>query len=54
MNEDDFLENFYSKIEDYVNNDEFMNTFKELIQSEEINRDNLKELIDGVFDGKER
>lgn len=53
MDDKDFLESYYSKIEEEADA-EFMKSFKELIDKNEITRENLMELIDGVFDGKER
>ena len=63
MEESDFLENFYIKVEEEINKEEyassfndeikkeeFLDSFKKLTKDDKITREQLIDLIDGVFD----
>lgn len=49
MNQDAFLNNFYSQLEKETENFDYVNKLKELIQSDELNENSFESLIKEEF-----
>lgn len=51
MSQHEILDEFYSKLEENGVDEKFINSLNELISNDELSKDNLINLIEGVFDG---
>lgn len=51
MSQHEILDGFYCKLEENGVDEEFINSLNELILNDDLSKDNLINLIEGVFDG---
>lgn len=51
MSQHEILDEFYSKLKENGVDEKFINSLNELILNDELSKDNLINLIEGVFDG---
>lgn len=51
MSQHEILDEFYSKLEENGVDEKFINSLNELTLNDELSKDNLINLIEGVFDG---